>query len=59
MKTRQPGTALGKADIAAIRRTSDRVGLRLLIGALMFAIIIATTTVYLKGLNASASILLY
>lgn len=46
-------------DFADLRRPTDTAGLRLAAGALVFGILIASTTLYLMGMEAAASIMLH
>lgn len=46
-------------DFADLRRADRTPGLRLLVGILVLATILASTGLYLKSLTASAAILLY
>ncbi|HRJ69851.1 MAG TPA: hypothetical protein PK812_09595 [Beijerinckiaceae bacterium] len=46
-------------DFADLRRPCDTTALRIAAGALIFGTLIASTTLYLRAMEAAASILLH
>lgn len=46
-------------DFADLRNPSDTSAMRFAAGALLFGILVASTTLYLKTMEAAASILLH
>ena len=46
-------------DFADLRNPSDTSAMRFAAGALLFGILVASTTLYLRAMDAAASILLH